>query len=449
MRRRPGLVALVGAAALLTTFSPVRAKAQDTTQVREGVRVGLEYRPGVRPGLVVLPGAGLDSVRAVVQRDLDYSDRFEMIALGDAPPSSAAGRGATEGGGGVNYGLYRTLGAQFAVELLEAAGGVTARLHDLTASQVRSQQSFGLPGPADPAYRLELHRVADEVARWATGTPGAAATRLLFVSGGRVYRMDSDGEDIAPLTPAGATALSPVWSPDGQRFAYTQFAAGRGPIAVQTMGPGAPLLVPGTQTGLNITPMFSPDGRTLAYAHSDENGTDVFTANVIDRCCAQRLTVGRFADNLSPTFSPDGRRIAFVSTRAGPPQVYVMAADGTDQELLAPFDYGATGSSNAPEWSPDGANVAFHREVAGSPQLFLVDVAGRRVRQLTSSGRNEDPTWGPDGRHIAFVSDRSGRRQLWVIDVETGRVRQLDTPGAARLPSWSRRLGRTAVPTNP
>jgi TolB protein len=447
MRRRPGLLGLVGAAALLTSFSPGRADAQDTTQVREGVRVGLEYRPGVRPGLVVLPAAGLDSVRAVVQRDLDYSDRFEMIPLGDAPTGSGPGR--SEAGAGVNYGLYKTLGAQFAVELLQATGGITARLHDVTASRVRSQQSFGLPGLTDPDYRLELHRLADEVARWATGTPGAAATRLLFVSGGRVYRMDSDGEDIAPLTPAGATSLSPVWSPDGQRFAYTQFAGGRGPISVQTVGSGAALVVPGTQTGLNITPMFSPDGRTLAYAHSDENGTDVFTANVIDRCCAQRLTVGRFADNLSPTFSPDGRRIAFVSTRAGPPQVYVMAADGTDQELLAPFDYGATGSSNAPEWSPDGANVAFHREVAGSPQLFLVSAAGQHVRQLTSSGRNEDPTWGPDGRHIAFVSDRSGRRQLWVIDVETGRVRQLDTPGAARLPSWSRRLGRTAVPTNP
>ena len=105
-----------------------------------------------------------------------------------------------------------------------------------------------------------------------------------------------------------------------------------------------------------------------------------------------------------------------------------MAADGTDQELLAPFDYGATGSSNAPEWSPDGANVVFHREVSRSPQLFLVDVSSRRVRQLTSSGRNEDPTWAPDGRHVAFVSDRSGRRQLWVIDIETGRVRQLSTP---------------------
>jgi TolB protein len=438
------LPACMTALALLAPLTSTRAAAQDTSRVREGVRVGVEYQPGVRPGLVVLPGPGLDSARAIVRRDLDYSDRFEMIAL-DPTGGAPAGGGGAEGAGPVNYGLYKTLGAEFGVELTAAAGGLTARLHDLNAGKVRNQQAFALPPDSDPGYRLEVHRVADEVARWATGTPGVAASRLLLVSGGRIYRMDSDGEALTALTPAGQTALSPVWSPDGQRFAYTLLVGGRGGVFVQSLGGGAQLQVPGTATGLNITPAFSPDGRLLAYAHSDETGTDVYLVNVADRCCAQRLTVGRYADNLSPTFSPDGRRLAFVSTRAGPPQVYVMAADGTDQELLAPFDYGATGSSNAPEWSPDGANVAFHREVDGSPQLFLVDVAGRRVRQLTSSGRNEDPTWAPDGRHITFVSDRSGSRQLWVIDVETGRVRQLRTPGAARLPAWSRRLSRTAV----
>jgi len=438
------LLARISALALAIPLTFTRAAAQDTTKVNEGVRVGVEYQPGVRPGLVVFPGPGLDSARAIVRRDLDYSDRFEMIALADVPTGPSTGRGGAEGGP-VNYGIYKALGAEFGVELAETGGGVTARLHDLNAGQVRNQQSFPLPAAADPGYRLEVHRLADEVARWATGTPGIAATRLLFVSGGRVYRIDSDEAAITPLTPAGQTALSPAWSPDGQRFAYTQLGEGRGAVLVQSVGGGAAVQAPGTATALNITPAFSPDGRLLAYAHSDETGTDVYLANVADRCCAQRLTVGRYADNLSPTFSPDGRRLAFVSTRAGPPQIYVMAADGTDQELLAPFDYGATGSSNAPEWSPDGANVVFHREVTGSPQLFLVDAAGRRVRQLTSSGRNEDPTWGPDGRHITFVSDRSGARQLWVIDVETGRVRQLHTPGAARLPAWSRRLSRTAV----
>ena len=418
--------------------------AQDTTQVREGVRLGLEYS-GTRPGLVVLPGAGLDSVRAIVRRDLDYTDRFEMVGgdfgTGSEPPGDP--------GGAVSYGIYKTMGAQLGVELASAPGGVAVRLHDINLQKVRNQQSFALPAETDPGFRLEVHRVADEIARWASGTPGLAASRFLFVSNGRVYRIDSDGEAAVPLTPEGVTSLSPVWSPDGGRIAYTRLEGGRGGVIVQSLAGGAPQVAPGAQSGLNITPSFAPDGRTLAFARSDETGTDIFTSNVVDRCCAQRLTVGRYADNLSPTFSPDGRRIAFVSTRSGPPQIYVMAANGTDQELLAPFDYGATGASNAPEWSPDGAKVVFHRDVSRSPQIFLVDVAGRRVTQLTSSGRNEDPTWGPDGRHIAFVSDRSGRRQIWIIDTETGRVRQLQTPGAARLPSWSRRLGRTAVAPNP
>jgi TolB protein len=423
--------------------------AQDTARVDEGVRIGVDYSPGMRPGLVVVPGIGADSVRAIVRRDLDFTDRFEMITVADLPPGSSTSRGSAATAGGVNYELYKSLGAQFAVEIVQGSGGVTARLHDLGEGRVQSQKAVTLPAATAAEFRLEVHRLSDEVARWASGAPGAAASRFLFVSGGRVSRIDSDGHDLAPVTPAGQTALSPAWSPDGQRIAFTQLGEGRGGIMVQTVSGGAGFQVPGSQTALNITPAFSPDGRTIAFAHSDERGTDIYTANVIERCCAQRLTVGRFADNLSPTFSPDGRRIAFISTRAGPPQLYVMAADGTDQELLASFDYGATGSTNAPDWSPDGASVVFHREVSRSPQIFLVDVAARRVRQLTSSGRNEDPTWAPDGRHVAFISDRSGRRQIWIVDVETGRVRQLGTPGAARLPAWSRRLGRTTPVPNP
>ena len=72
---------------LLLAAGPL--SAQDTTQFREGVRVGVDYVPGTRPGLVVLPGPGLDSVRAMVRRDLDYSDRFEMIQVDDAPPGDA------------------------------------------------------------------------------------------------------------------------------------------------------------------------------------------------------------------------------------------------------------------------------------------------------------------------------------------------------------------------
>jgi TolB protein len=408
------------------------AAQQDTTHV-EGVRVGITYAPGIRPGLVVLWEPGLDSVGAVVQRDLDFSDQFEMIP-GAVNPHS----------GPVNEALYRGMGASYALEITGVGGAVDFRLHDLVAQQVRQDHVAVLPGAGAPDFRMSVHRVSDEVVRWASGQPGIAATRILYDEGSQIYRVDADGAGRAAVTRPGERALSPAWSPDGTRMAFTLLGDGTAPVLVQDLASGARTTVPGTASGLNITPAFTPDGVNVVYGHSTEAGTDLYSANVAQMCCVQRLTVARYSDNLSPTFSPDGRRIAFVSNRPGVPQVYVMSADGTAQELLAPFDFGATGDSYAPDWSPDGASVVFHREVSGTPQVFVLDVASRKIRQLTSVGRNEDAAWAPDSRHLVYVSNRSGVRQLWVIDVESGRIRQLATPAAARLPAWSRRMAGAA-----
>ena len=117
-----------------------------------------------------------------------------------------------------------------------------------------------------------------------------------------------------------------------------------------------------TEEELNISPSFSPDGGTLAFTRIAEEGNEIYRYNLARDCCLERLTVGRFSDNVSPTFSPDGRQIAFVTNRVGGTQIYVMSADGTGQELFAPFDYGVTGNSNAPEWSPDGISFPLLRD---------------------------------------------------------------------------------------
>jgi len=405
------------------------AGAQDT------VRVGITYQPGVRPGLVVLPAPGLDSVQAIVARDLDYSDRFEVIALSQAPVS-----------GKLNYAFYRTLGAALALELVPGAGGgVTARLYDLAAERPRGELTLPVDRGGVGESRLSIHALSDEIVRLAIGQPGVAATRMLFLGDGdkRIWRVDSDGANLAAVTPPGVQVMSPAWSPDGTRFAYVQFSRdGSRPIVMQTLASGTRTVLPTTASTQNITPAFSPDGRSLILARLSDQGVSIYAMNVQELCCVERLTGGRFAENFSPAYSPDGRRVVFVSSRAGGQQVYTMAADGTDQELLVPFDFGTTGNSNAPDWSPDGATIAFHREVGGAPQIYTFDLAGRRLKALTSLGRNQDPSWAPDGRHIVFVSNRTGRLQLFVIDTETGRSRQLMTPGAARLPAWSRPLVR-------
>jgi len=442
--------------AILAACVVARLAAQDTSAIDRGVRIGIIYRPGVRPGVVVLPGrpAALDSVRAMIARDLDFSDRFEEITLpgGDSlristkPPPAAQRPGThTAAGGGAqtlgpNYPLYQALGADFAVDVGAAGDTTVITVHDVAAAAVRRSLRVRLPPVKDPGFRLAVHRLSDQVVQGALGAAGIAATRVLFVVNGKVYRIDQDGAEMTLVSSSDREAMSPAWSTDGRRFSYMEFWSGHGQLFLQDMASAKRAPVFSTGQALDFTPAFSPDGKTLAFSRATEEGTDIYTVNVKDNCCLQRLTVGKFSDNLSPTYSADGQRIAFVSTRPGLPQIYVMAADGTDQQLFAPFDYGVTGSSNAPEWSPDGQSVAFHRDVGGTLQVFVLDVRTRTVRQLTSVGRNEDPTWAPDSRHLAFVSDRAGYRQLWIIDLETGRIRPLLQRSGARLPSWSPRL---------
>jgi len=460
--RSGGRAVGIALAAIVIAHPATRLSAQDTSAIDRGVRIGIIYKPGVRPGLVVLPGraATLDSVRTILVRDLDYSDRFEVISLpgGDSlrvaattrpgtPPPATPGRGGPRELG-LNYPLYQALGADFVIETRLVAETTAVLVHDVGAGALRRTIKQRLPPLADAGFRLAVHRLADQILQATLGAQGIAATRVLFVRDGKVYRIDQDGAALAMVSSSDRQAMSPAWAPDGRRFAYMEFAGGHGQLFTQDVATNRRVSVVTTGSTLDFTPAFAPDGKTMAFSRATEEGTDVYTVNVRDNCCLQRLTVGRYSDNLSPTYSPDGQRIAFVSTRPGLPQIYVMAADGTDQQLFAPFDYGVTGSSNAPEWSPDGQSVAFHRDVAGTLQVFVLDVRTRTVRQLTSLGRNEDPTWAPDSRHLAFVSDRSGYRQLWVIDLETGRIRPLLQQSGARLPAWSPRIPEAAA-SNP
>ena len=138
MRRRR-----VAAAVLLSVCAPVHLFAQDTSAIDRGVRIGIVYRPGVRPGLVMLPGRGamLDSVRVVVARDLDFSDRFEVITLpgGDSirlagtasatrSGGGAAGAGAGAGGTRAGDGARRGAGGAPAVRSEERRVGKECRL---------------------------------------------------------------------------------------------------------------------------------------------------------------------------------------------------------------------------------------------------------------------------------------------------------------------------------
>src|SRR5262245_26817726 len=184
---------------------PSRLQAQDTTKVELRLLYG---NPKLRPSLVVLPAPGLDSVRAIVERDLDFSDRYELVPLpGPMDPPGA---------NGVSWAPYRAMNVVLAVDLQKSGDRILVRLWGVTSGQIQQQTTM----PADPSGtgegRLGIHQISDEIVRWTSGSPGVAASRLLYISENRVWRIDSDGYGNAPLTPAGRTAYSPAWAPDGR-----------------------------------------------------------------------------------------------------------------------------------------------------------------------------------------------------------------------------------------
>ena len=206
---------------------------QDTSAIDRGVRIGIVYRPGVRPGLVMLPrsggGTGLDSVRAMISRDLDYSDRFEIITLpgGDSirlassstPTRSPSSRRSSSAGtsraapanpGALNYPLYQALGADFALDVTRTGDTTLATLHDVAAADVRRTLRAALPPPGSPDYRQAVHRLGDQVVQAALGVTGIGATRVLFVRDGKVYQIDQDGADQKLVSSTNRQAMSPA-----------------------------------------------------------------------------------------------------------------------------------------------------------------------------------------------------------------------------------------------
>jgi TolB protein len=428
-------------ALLLLAAAAITAPAQDT--LPRGVRIGISYTTD-RPGVIVLPilGPSGDSIRAIVQRDLDFGDRTAVVGQ-DAVATPTTGEATT---GPLNYDLLARLGAAAALQATVTGAGVHVALHDVGAKRVAEVEDFALPGTAlSREWRHAVHGLADAVEEWVTGVRGIAQTRIAYVRGGELRVVDSDGANDVRV-PAPARVLSPAWHPSGQQLAFNTFGM-RSEVLLYDQPSGRSRAISPTRGGVNQTPAFAPDGKTLVYAHAYESGegSDLFVVG-LDGSPARRITVARGTINVSPTFSPDGRRLAFTSSRSGHPEVYVMDADGTNAELLTPYVFGEQSYQSNPDWSPDGRMVAYQSQIAGRFQLKTINLRDRTTRQLTSDGQNEDPSWAPDGRHLVFASTRTGVRELWVIDVETGRARQLTRGAGARLPAWSRRLRTSQSP---
>lgn len=430
---------LVRAAALLALSVPAAvAIAQDTTF--RGITLNGAYDPlRDKVAIAVLPisGAFGDSVRAIIQRDLDFSDRFTVIAVDTGDLAGLRNEGTAAG---LAYPIFAKLAVSAVVQITPVATGLHVVLHDVGKSQVSNVAEMTLPASGlSRDWRMAVHRVSDEVERWVTGQRGISATRIAYMRGGAIRIVDSDGASEVTV-PTDECGVSPAWNATGTTLAYATCGASSRVYLIDLATGRSRSLIGPTRNTIYITPSFSPDGNSIAYARGTGEQSDVYVATIASPASPRRLTVARGVENTNPVFSPDGRHITYVSSLLGRPELYIMDADGTGANVLTDYDFSEKNYRSDPDWSPDGRLVAYQERINGRFQIRTIRVSGSTPKLLTSEGENEQPSWAPDARHLVFTSTRTGVRQLWIMDTESGRMRQLTKSAGSRLASWSARL---------
>ncbi|MGA2822072.1 MAG: hypothetical protein ABSE72_00930 [Bacteroidales bacterium] len=185
--------------------------------------------------------------------------------------------------------------------------------------------------------------------------------------------------------------------------------------------------------GMEFSPVFSPDGKTLAFTGQYDGNTDVFTMPA-EGGTPTRLTWHPSADYVRG-FTPDGKSILFSSDResftATLPNFYLLPSGGGFPEKMK-LPSGVYGS-----FSPDALKIAYNPYYNAFQQwknyrggrisfIWICDLNTLAVEKIPqpSGGCNDwRPMW--IGEYVYFLSDRNGEFNLFSFNTNTKEVKQL------------------------
>jgi TolB protein len=305
------------------------------------------------------------------------------------------------------------------------------------------------------ASRRMAHTFSNDFMEALTGSKGMFLSRIAVASdrgGGKfkeIYVMDWDGANPDKITNHKSVTLSPAWSPNGDKVAYTAFVqraktkTRNADLFIYELTSGKRWLASFRQ-GINSGAAFDTKGDDLFLTISNSGTPDIYKMST-DGSLISRITNGpRGAMNVEPAISPDGKKIAFSSDRSGNPMIYVMDADGSNPKRIT-----FAGKYNAtPNWSPDGKRLTFAGWSDDHFDIFTVNADGTDMVRITSAkkksgkwSQNETPVYSPDGRQLMYASNRTGSYQIYISNLDGSEERRITNDSANYFsPKWSKNL---------
>ena len=247
---------------------------------------------------------------------------------------------------------------------------------------------------------------------WTSWKEGRRTHVFVVASEGGVARDMTPGDyDAPPFSLGGPADYS--FSPDSSEIAFArntdkvEATSTNGDIFIAPLAGGEARRITGSNTGNDLSPMYSPDGRFIAYRSQSKAGfeSDRWRLMLYDRKAGQSRSVTDSLDSSveSFTFSRDGQKIYFTAAERGRQPVYEIGAGGGAIKKLIP-----EGFNDDVQISTDGKTLVFTRNSMTRPvEIFVANSSGANVTQLTRTNDilineyqlrpAEDVTWAGAG----------------------------------------------------
>jgi len=231
-----------------------------------------------------------------------------------------------------------------------------------------------------------------------------------------LYRL-SNGQTTTVLTDT-SLLWAPAFSPHGEEIAYSRDEPnGAWHIwVVSTTGGSARQLTAGKVP--EIYARFAPDGSAILF---NTWGHEPLSIWQIPRGggTAKPISALQASSDAYGDYSPDGRSLVFARTEDKVTHIYIADTAGGSQARRVVAMPGTV-----PRWSPDGKWISFSPSRSHSDGVFIVHPDGSGLRRLTETGGWA--VWWPDGEQIGFqVIGPDGNEQIQVFRLNTGELRTI------------------------